>query len=278
MKILPLAADSLGVRSMATFVETDDITIIVDPGVSLGPIRYELPPHPVEIERMQCARKDIINFIKKAKVVIITHYHLDHYMPEYSFLFKGKEVFLKNPFEEMNYNQRERGKEVIEILKKHRIRYEFADGMRIRYADTLIEFSPPFPHGTKAQGSVLSIYIKEKIESFLYTSDVVGPQEREVLEFIGERRPTYLYIDGPNLPFCNTYSLEIALKNLFEASIYTQQMILDHHPIRDKEYYSKLNPIFETQKTLTVAEFLHTSPMPLEARRKELFLKYVDKN
>src|SRR2546427_3043794 len=44
MKITPLAADSLGARSMATLVETPDITILLDPSVRLGPYRYDLPP------------------------------------------------------------------------------------------------------------------------------------------------------------------------------------------------------------------------------------------
>ena len=52
MKILPLAADSLGTRSMATFVETGDVNILIDPAVSLGPKRYSLPPHPLEYEKM----------------------------------------------------------------------------------------------------------------------------------------------------------------------------------------------------------------------------------
>jgi len=37
VKITPLAADSLGARSMATLVETPDVTVLIDPSVRLGP-------------------------------------------------------------------------------------------------------------------------------------------------------------------------------------------------------------------------------------------------
>ena len=52
MKIIPLAFDSLGVRSMATGVETD-LRIIIDPGAALGPSRYNLPPSKIELQRLE---------------------------------------------------------------------------------------------------------------------------------------------------------------------------------------------------------------------------------
>ena len=44
MKIVPLAADSLGVRSMATYVEAGRTGLLIDPGATLAPSRYGLPP------------------------------------------------------------------------------------------------------------------------------------------------------------------------------------------------------------------------------------------
>jgi predicted metallo-beta-lactamase superfamily hydrolase len=37
MKVIPLAADSLGVRSMATYVEVADTGVLIDPGATLAP-------------------------------------------------------------------------------------------------------------------------------------------------------------------------------------------------------------------------------------------------
>ncbi len=37
--VVPLAFDSFDIRSMATFVEADDLGVLIDPGVSLAPLR-----------------------------------------------------------------------------------------------------------------------------------------------------------------------------------------------------------------------------------------------
>jgi len=36
IKVIPLADESFGVRSMCTYIETPDVKILTDPGVSLG--------------------------------------------------------------------------------------------------------------------------------------------------------------------------------------------------------------------------------------------------
>ncbi|GAH47063.1 unnamed protein product, partial [marine sediment metagenome] len=72
MKILPIAFDSLGVRSMATYVETDDIRIFIDPGVSIAPDRYSLPPHRIELDRHQEMWKAIKHWVGVSDIIIIT--------------------------------------------------------------------------------------------------------------------------------------------------------------------------------------------------------------
>ena len=59
MKVLPIASDSLGVRSLATYVETRDVKILIDPSAALGPSRYGLPPHPHEISALEKTKKTI---------------------------------------------------------------------------------------------------------------------------------------------------------------------------------------------------------------------------
>ena len=44
MRVMPLAADSLGVRSMATYVEAGALRLLIDPGATLAPRRYGLDP------------------------------------------------------------------------------------------------------------------------------------------------------------------------------------------------------------------------------------------
>ena len=48
MNIVPLAADSLGVRSMATYVECGETRLLIDPGAALGASRFGLPPAEAE--------------------------------------------------------------------------------------------------------------------------------------------------------------------------------------------------------------------------------------
>src|SRR2546421_637024 len=48
MRVIPLAAESLGVRSMATYVEAGDLRILIDPGATLPPTRWGLPPAQAE--------------------------------------------------------------------------------------------------------------------------------------------------------------------------------------------------------------------------------------
>src|SRR5262249_60655583 len=52
MRVMPLAADSLGVRSMATYVEAGDLRLLLDPGAALSPNRFGLPPTPEEEEAL----------------------------------------------------------------------------------------------------------------------------------------------------------------------------------------------------------------------------------
>src|SRR2546426_10189287 len=48
VRVIPLAAESLGVRSMATYVEAGDLGILIDPGATLAPARWGLPPADAE--------------------------------------------------------------------------------------------------------------------------------------------------------------------------------------------------------------------------------------
>jgi predicted metallo-beta-lactamase superfamily hydrolase len=82
--VVPLAAESFGVRSMCTYVETSDVRILLDGGVSLCPERFGLPPHPREFKAITDSRKRIAEFAEKAGIVTISHYHFDHHTPSFT--------------------------------------------------------------------------------------------------------------------------------------------------------------------------------------------------
>ena len=79
MKVELLAFDSMGVRSMCTFIETDNVKIIIDPGIALGPLRYGLQPHRSEQEKLEQLAKGIAQRGKESDVIVISHYHYDHH-------------------------------------------------------------------------------------------------------------------------------------------------------------------------------------------------------
>jgi len=83
IRITPLAAESLGVRSMCTFVETPDVKVLLDAGVSLAPFRFSLPPHFIEFQTIAGLRKTIAEAADKAQVTTISHYHFDHHTPSF---------------------------------------------------------------------------------------------------------------------------------------------------------------------------------------------------
>ena len=148
LNVKPLAFDSFGVRSMATFVETDDIAVLIDPGVSLAPSRYGLPPHPIEEQKMGETWADIKKHASQSDVLVVTHYHYDHHDPEEPGIYKDKIVYLKHPKEKINKSQAERASYFMDKLKEIPESIDIADGKEFKHGSTIIKFSPPVYHGT----------------------------------------------------------------------------------------------------------------------------------
>jgi len=286
MKIIPLASDSLGTRSMCTFVETDSISILIDPGVALGPRRFRLPPHPIEYERLREHRDRIIQYSGMADVIIVTHYHYDHHMPDIPQIYRGKITLVKHPSSSINLSQKKRAGYFLEKLKDIPSTIDFPDGKRYRFEDTEIIFSPPVFHGTGPRlGYVLMISISEGDRKFLYTSDVEGPCIPDQIEFILQEKPDTVMVDGP-MTYMLGYryslkSLEVSNNNLKKLVDLTdvKNVILDHHLLRDSGYREKMQPFLEYAEThgvevQTSAEYSGNENDMLEAHRKELYERY----
>ncbi|MBI4344895.1 MAG: MBL fold metallo-hydrolase [Euryarchaeota archaeon] len=283
MEIVPLAADSLGTRSMATYLETPECRILIDPGVALGPSRYGLPPHPAEFRRMEAHWEAIKRHAARADLLIITHYHYDHHDPMDQEIFKGKVVLVKHPTERINYSQKGRARFLLEQLGGLPERIEYADGREFRFGKTVIKFSPPVFHGTNDKlGYVVQALVKRGDESFLHTSDVEGPSVDDQIEFILKERPRVVYLDGPlsyMLGFrYSQASLERAVDNIVRVleERKVECLIVDHHLLRDLKWRERIAPAFEKAeergiRLVTAAEFLGKEPELLEARRRELY-------
>ncbi|MCS7250271.1 MAG: MBL fold metallo-hydrolase [candidate division WOR-3 bacterium] len=283
MKIIPLASDSLGTRSMATYIETENINILIDPAVALSPSRFNLPPHPLELKR----KEEQLNLIKEkaelSSIIIITHYHYDHHNPEEISLYQNKILLIKDPENFINESQKIRAGYFLEKIKEIPKKIEIADNKEFSMENIKIKFSPPVRHGPKEYlGYVIQILISNEKEKFIFTSDVQGIVDEEQLNFILENPPTILYADGPMTYMLNyrykKEDLEISLNNIKKIINETdvKTIILDHHLTRDENFKEYLKEILNQNKTkiLTAAEYVGKENELLEAKRRELYKEF----
>jgi len=282
LEIVPLAADSMGTRSMATLVRTDDLVVLIDPGVSLAPRRYGLPPHPVELMRMEEHHNAIVEAAREADVLVVTHYHYDHHMPDEPEIFEGKVALIKHPTENINRSQRGRAAYFLSVLEGLPKRLEAADGREFEFGKTRLKFSKAVYHGTGPRlGYVIEVCVECGGEKFLFTSDVEGPALEDQVAFILAEVPDLVYLDGPMTYMLgfrySAKSLQASVKNMvkvLEAGVET--LVVDHHFLRDLNYRERIGPVYEAArdhgaKVLTAAEFAGKPIEMLEAHRKELY-------
>jgi hypothetical protein len=271
---------------MATFVETDDLKVLIDPGVALAPVRYGLEPHPLEWQRLDETWEAIKQYAENADVLIVTHYHYDHHDPDSPELYKNKTAFIKHPTQNINRSQQERAALFLEAIKGMPKKLEVADGKNFQLGKTVINFSKAVCHGTNPRlGYVTEVSIKSNSEKFLYTSDVEGPSLEDQIGFVLAEKPDVLFVDGPMtymLGYRYSYkSLEISNNNLIKAIKETNlnTLVLDHHFLRDLNYKARIKPVYEAAekrgvKVVTAAEFCGRKIEMLEALRRELYVKY----
>ncbi|MDD5502112.1 MAG: MBL fold metallo-hydrolase [Candidatus Thermoplasmatota archaeon] len=283
MKVKPLFSDSLGVRSMATYVETPGCKILIDPSAALGPVRYGLPPSPEEFEALQNAKQEIHKIAKECDVLTISHYHYDHYDPTENF-YAGKTVYAKDIRASINKSQAHRGKD-FELLVKEKCNLIYSDGREFQHGKTKIKFSMPTPHGPAGivLGYVLMTIIESGGKKVLHASDAQGPVVAEAAEYIIKENPDVLIIDGPPTLFLgwkfSMKNLEDAQDNMLRIIKETSaEIILDHHLLRDLKYKERFAKVYATGRPKTFAEYAGKENTMLEAHRKELWAKIQNRD
>ncbi len=283
MEIKPVAFDSMGVRSMATFVETRDVRVMIDPSVSLAPKRYRLPPHRIEIERMNEKWEEIKKCVLESDVVVITHYHYDHHNPEEVEIFDGKTLLLKHPKENINRSQMGRAAYFLDKLKDVNVEIDFCDGKSYSFGNTDIIISNAVYHGSDSRlGYVVEVYISD---GFLFSSDVEGPNNDEQLKFMLDMNAETVIIDGPMTYMLGYRFSQKAFQNSIEnlkrliEKTNIKKLALDHHLTRDLKWREKMAEVFELGEEMGVtvdsaAKLAGVEEELLEARRAELYKKY----
>ena len=119
MKVIPLAAESLGVRSMATYVEVGRTGILIDPGATLAPSRFGLPPTEAEWEALRRANDRISAYAARSSFVFVSHYHEDHFRSDPA-SYAGRRVLAKDPRRMIGGRQAGRADALWKALKARR--------------------------------------------------------------------------------------------------------------------------------------------------------------
>jgi predicted metallo-beta-lactamase superfamily hydrolase len=285
---------------MCTFVETPDIRVLLDAGISLCPSRFGLPPHPIEFKTIDRLRKQIAEAADRAEVVTISHYHFDHHTPSYEDwlvnwtkahetarqIYEAKMVLMKNPREKINPSQRQRAWLFQQTSGKHARKLETADGKTFVFGkDTFLRFSEPVFHGPEDSmlGWVLMVSIECEEERFMFAPDVQGPMSTHTLQLIREARPLAIMVGGP--PFylggfkVDEAQLQSGLRNLASLVEAVPLTILEHHALRTEEWQQRTEQVYDAalkvgHTVMTAAEFAGQENTFLESRRKKLYTDY----
>ena len=279
MKICPLAAESLGVRSVATYVECGDTRILIDPGAALAPTRFGLPPADEEWEALRRANDRISGYAARANWIFVSHYHEDHFRFDPS-LYAGRSVWAKDPRRMMVAKQEGRAAELWKALAG-RCRLDAAEGRRYETPDCILHASPPLSNGLEGsgQGFVVALTVTDRREGFrfVHASDVQGPLSPVAAAYLARERPNLLYVSGPPSyleAHVGRPLIEQGIDHLLRIIDQTGcQVIVDHHALRGIGHEERFRRLWDTGRVVTAAGFLRLSATPLEAQRRQLWVK-----
>lgn len=273
MKVIPLAAESLGVRSMATYVEVGQTGILIDPGATLAPARFNLPPAEEEWEAFRRANDRISAYAARAAVIFVSHYHEDHFRSDPA-SYRGKLVLVKDPRRMVAGLQAKRAADLWTALAPV-ARVQSADGCRRRTLDLELRVSPPLPHGPDGTplGAVVVLTLADPAEHerFVFASDVQGPLSPVAAAYLIQERPTLLYLSGPPSYIEREIGapvVERGIDHLLRIIDATGcRVIMDHHALRDTRFTERFARLWETGAVVTAAGYLGLAETPLESRR-----------
>jgi len=294
IRITPIAFESMGVRSMCTLLETPDVKVLIDPGVALGP-RFGILPHPQEYEARNSCRASIRETAKKVDLMVISHYHNDHYTPSFTDtvwigssadesreIFQDKTVLLKDIRSMINFSQRHRGWIFQRTSEDYVKKFEVADGRTFQYGETELKFSEPVFHGEENSdlGWVLMLSVRRSENEVMYASDVQGPISDKTAKIILDEKPQFLIMGGPPLYLADfkidTAVVSHGIENFVRLVELIPSSILEHHLLRAENWREFAKPVFEVAGRLnhtvtTGAEFAGLENNLLEYNRRRLY-------
>ncbi len=168
MELQPIWFDSLGAKSMCVLVRTPDLSLLIDPGAAIMQPRYPAP-NVLKAYYLDLATQAIRKAAQEATHIAITHYHYDHFRPDFLELFSGKTLWIKDPNRWINHSQWDRARaflgplaaaEGLEYLEKEAEEKDYPDPVETlplaaestRRADLLAKWRKRFVGLTKLWG------------------------------------------------------------------------------------------------------------------------------
>lgn len=294
LKITPIGFESLGVRSMCTFVETPDLRVLIDAGVALGP-RFRLLPHPREYRARNECRAKIRECAAKADVIVVSHYHNDHHTPNYTEtvwlgcsleeseqIYQDKIVIMKDIRDSINFSQRRRGWMFQRFVKKLGSKCEIADGQTFQFGGTKLRISEPVPHGEEGSqlGWVLMTTVGYADQKIMHASDIQGPMARGTVRIILKEKPDLIVLGGPPL-YLEGVKVEKAsilrgLENAARVASKVSTVIFEHHLLRSGNSREKAEIVYGSaakvnHRVLTASDYLGCELQLLECNRERLY-------
>ena len=102
----PVWFDSMGAKSSCILVKTD-VKIVIDPGIAI--MHPSFPASKAKkLYWKEKGKREIKKACKAADIIIISHYHYDHYIRDDLGIYANKILLVKNPNEYINDSQRKR--------------------------------------------------------------------------------------------------------------------------------------------------------------------------
>lgn len=277
MQVIPLAAESLGVRSMATYVEVAGTGMLIDPGATLARARFNLPPADEEWEALRRANDRISAYAARATLVFVSHYHDDHFRSDPA-TYVGRTVLAKDPRKMVSGLQAKRAADLWKRLGPH-ARLESADGAAHGLGGLELRVSPPLPHGVEGTslGYVVALTVVDPAERtrFVFASDVQGPLSAVATAYLVRERPTLVYLSGPPSYMEREVGpavIDRGVENVLRLVAATGcRVIMDHYAIRDSRFADRFARLWETKRVVTAAAYVGAPLAALESRRNRLW-------
>ena len=278
MNVEIIGAESLGVRGLCCFVETEDRNILIDPGLALGYVRHKLLPHPVQIAIDERVQKRIMDVWREATDIVLSHFHGDHvplananpYQLDITRLIglnPDARIWTKDP-SHLSPTEANRATSLSTILHVCLIS---AEGKK----DGPITFSEPVPHGEANDRLETVIMTRiEEDEVFVHAPDIQLLDDETVSEIISWK-PDIVLAGGPPiyLSRLSEDQIETAWHNAERLCHAIDRVILDHHLMRSHEGLEWLKRLSSKtgKPVICAADFMHKPRLLFEADRERLY-------